>query len=170
MVKSGAVWQIPVMPSPTHRVLAATITAPAITISASTNMQDVERMHEVLCCAAAGTTMMLRYYKYYHATGFEKASMAEVQNFRCPIKALMQGDAKPKRRRPHTSSTGTTDVHACGTLRQRGQCLCVLCRSAAETRPYHCHTPRPPSTPPSAERAKPKIATAANRSAREKVC
>jgi hypothetical protein len=52
---------------------------------------QVERMHELLCCA--GTTTVLRYYKYYHGTGFGKASTAEVRKFRWPIKALMQGDA-----------------------------------------------------------------------------
>ena len=106
MVKNGVVWQIPVMPPPKHTVLAATTIAPETTISESTNMQDVDRMHEVLCCA--GTTTMLQYYKYYHGTGFGKASTAEVRNFRCPIKALMQGDANPKGRRP----ANTTDEHA----------------------------------------------------------
>jgi hypothetical protein len=47
MIKSGAVWQIPVMPPPKHTVLAATTTAPATTTLASTTMQDVDRMHEV---------------------------------------------------------------------------------------------------------------------------
>jgi hypothetical protein len=106
MIKGGAVWQIPVMPPPKHTVLAATTTAPATTTSASTTMMDVERMHEVLCYA--GTKTMLRYHKYYLGTGFGKASTAEVRNFRCPIKALMQGDANPKGRRP----ANTTDEHA----------------------------------------------------------
>ena len=39
---------------------------------------------------------MLMYYKSYHGTGFGKASKAEVQIFRSPIKVLMQGDANPK--------------------------------------------------------------------------
>jgi hypothetical protein len=47
MIKSCAVWQIPVMPLPKHTVLAATTTAPATTTLASTTMQDVDRMHEV---------------------------------------------------------------------------------------------------------------------------
>ena len=62
-------------------------------------------MHEVLCCA--GTTTMLRYYDYYNGTGFGKASKADIRNFRCPIKPLMQGDATHKRR-----SSGTKEVHA----------------------------------------------------------
>jgi hypothetical protein len=104
MIMSGAVWQIPVMPLPKHTVLAATTTAPVTTTLASNNMQDVDRMHEVLCCS--GTTTMLLSYDYYHGTGLGKASKAEVRKFRSPIQALMQGDANPKRRRP------TTDVHA----------------------------------------------------------
>jgi hypothetical protein len=99
MIKSGAVWtrfwQIPVIPPSKHTVLAATTTAPATTTLALTTMQDVERMHEVLCCA--GATTMLRYYKHYHGAGFSKASTAAVRIFRCPIKAFMQGDANPKR-------------------------------------------------------------------------
>jgi hypothetical protein len=105
MIKSGAVWQIPVMPPPKHTVLAATTTAPVTTTLASTIMQDVERMHEVLCCA--GATTMLRYYKHYHGTGFGKASTAAVRNFRCPIKALMQDDANPKRRRTQDTLRGS---------------------------------------------------------------
>ncbi len=70
MIKNGAVWQIPVLPPRKHTVLAATTTAPATKTLASSK-QDVERMHEVLCCA--GTTTMLRYYDYYNGTGFGKA-------------------------------------------------------------------------------------------------
>jgi hypothetical protein len=64
---------------------------------------------------------MLRYRKHYHGTGFGKASTVAVRNFRCPIKALMQGDANPKRRRtqdaqmestPPPLPADTTDVHA----------------------------------------------------------
>ena len=57
MIKSSDVWQIPVMPPPKHTVLAVTTTASATTTLASTTMQDVERMHEVLCCSGA-TTML----------------------------------------------------------------------------------------------------------------
>ena len=121
MVKNGVVWQIPVMPPPKHTVLAATTIAPETTISESTNMQDVDRMHEVLCCA--GTTTMLQYYKYYHGTGFGKASTAEVRNFRCPIKALMQGDANPKGRRP----ANTTDVHAHAAHSDAEDDVCACC-------------------------------------------
>ena len=124
-VKSGAVWQIPVMPPPKHTVLAATTTAPATTISASNNMQDVDRMHEVLCCA--GTTTMLRYYEYYHGTGFGKASKTEVRNFRCPIKALMQGDANHEKRRPQTSRSGTKEVHAHGAHLDMRTFFCACC-------------------------------------------
>ncbi len=103
MIKSGTVWQIPVMPPPKHTVLAATTTAPVTTTLASTTMQDVERLHEVLCCA--GATTMLWYYKHYHGTGFGEASTAAVQNFRCPIKVLMQGYANPKSRRTQDAQT-----------------------------------------------------------------
>jgi hypothetical protein len=95
MIKSCAVWQIPVMPLTKHTVLAANTTVPVTTTLASTTMQDLESMHEVLCCE--GATTMLRYYKHYHGTGFGKASTAAVRNFRCPIKAIIQGDANPKR-------------------------------------------------------------------------
>jgi hypothetical protein len=84
MAKSGAVWQIPVLPPPKHTVLAATTNAPTNTTSPSDTMRDVRHMHEVLCCA--GTTSMLRYYDYYHGTGFGKARKADVREFRCPIK------------------------------------------------------------------------------------
>ena len=106
MIKSSDVWQIPVMPPPKHTVLAVTTTASATTTLASTTMQDVERMHEVLCCA--GATTMLRYYKHYHGTGFGKASTAAVRNFRCPIKELMQGDANPKRQCTQDAQTEST--------------------------------------------------------------
>jgi hypothetical protein len=119
MVKSGAVWQIPVILPPKHIVLAATTTTPATTTSVSTTMQDVECMHEVLCFA--GTTTMRLYYKYYHGTGLGKESTAEVRNFRCPIKTMMQVDANPKRRCP----TDTTDVHA-AHLDDEG-CVCACC-------------------------------------------
>jgi hypothetical protein len=110
MAKGGAVWQIPVLPPPKHTVLAATTNAPTNTTSPSDTMRDVRHMHEVLCCA--GTTSMLRYYDYYHGTGFGKARKADVREFRCPIKALMQGAATPKKRRSQTSSSGTKEVHA----------------------------------------------------------
>ena len=83
-----------------------TALAPRAYPSASTTMQDVEYMHKVLC--GAGATTMLRYQKHYHGTGFGKASMAEVRNFRCPIKVLMQGDANLKRRRTHDAQTEST--------------------------------------------------------------
>ncbi len=92
MIKNGAVWQIPVLPPRRHTALAATTTAPATKTSAS-NKQDVERMHEVLCCA--GTTTMLRYYDYYEGTGFGKASKTDIRNFRCPIKSLKRMGMKP---------------------------------------------------------------------------
>ena len=47
MIKSGDVWQIPVMPPTKHTVLEVTTTTPATTTLASTTMQDVERMN---CC------------------------------------------------------------------------------------------------------------------------
>jgi hypothetical protein len=87
MIKNGAVWQIPVLPPRKHTVIAATTTSPASKTLASNNRQDVDRMHEVLCCA--GTTTMLRYYDYYNGTGFGKTSKADIRNFRCPIKPLM---------------------------------------------------------------------------------
>jgi hypothetical protein len=43
MIKSNAIWQIPVMPPPKNTVLAATTTVSATTTLASTTMQDVER-------------------------------------------------------------------------------------------------------------------------------
>ena len=101
-VKSGAVWQIPVMPPPKHTVLAATTTAPATTIS-------------------------LRYYEYYHGTGFGKASKTEVRNFRGPIKALMQGDANHEKRRPQTSRSGTKEVHAHGAHLDMRTFFCACC-------------------------------------------
>jgi hypothetical protein len=104
MIKNGAVWQIPVLPPRKHTVLAAITTAPATKTLAS-NKQDVDCMHEVLCCA--GTTTMLQYYDYYNGTGFCKASKADIRIFRCPIKPLMQGDATHKRR-----GSGTKEVHA----------------------------------------------------------
>ena len=134
MIKSGAVWQIPVMPPPKHTVLAATTTAPVTTTLASTTMQDVERIHEVLCCA--GATTMLLYYKHYHGTGFGKASTAAVRNSRCPIKALMQGDANPKRRRTQDAQTestpppppaDTTDVHAHAAHSDAEDDVCTCC-------------------------------------------
>jgi hypothetical protein len=99
-----------VMSPPKHTVLAATTNAPTNTTSPSDTMRDVRHMHEVLCCA--GTTSMLRYYDYYHGTGFGKARKADIREFRCPIKALMQGAATPKKRRLQTSSSGTKEVHA----------------------------------------------------------
>jgi hypothetical protein len=110
IVKSGAVWQIPVMSPPKHTVLAATTTAPTNITPPLDNMRDVEHMHEMLCCA--GTTSMLRYYDHYHGTGFGKARKADVREFRCPIKALMQGAATQKKRRLQTSSSGTKEVNA----------------------------------------------------------
>ncbi len=134
MIKSCDVWQIPVMPPPKHTVLAATTTTPETTTFASTTMQDVEHMHEVLCCA--GATTMLRYYKHYHGTGFGKASTAAVRNFRCPIKALMQGDANPKSRRTQDAQTesthppppaDTTDVHAHAAHSDAEDDVCACC-------------------------------------------
>jgi hypothetical protein len=135
MIKSGAVWQIPVMQPPKHTVLAATTTAHvATTCLVSITIQDIERIHEVLCCA--GATTMLRYYKHYHSTGFGKASTAAVRNFRCPIKTFMQGDANPKRRRtqdPQTESTpqtppaDTTDVHAHAAHSDAEDDVCACC-------------------------------------------
>jgi hypothetical protein len=84
MVKSGAVWQIPVMSPPKHTVLAATTTAPMNITPQLDNMRDVEHMHKVLCCA--GTTSMLRYYDHYHGTGFGKSRKTDIREFRCPIK------------------------------------------------------------------------------------
>ncbi len=134
MVKNGVVWQIPVMPPPKHTVLAATTIAPETTISESTNMQDVDRMHEVLCCA--GTTTMLQYYKYYHGTGFGKASTAEVRKFRCPHQGAYGGRCEPQEA---VSDRYNRCTCVCGTLGRRGRCLCVLCRSAVELRPVHGH-------------------------------
>ena len=134
MINSGTVWQIPVMPPPKHTVLAATTTASATTTLASTTMQDVERIHEVLCCA--GATTMLLYYKHYHGTGFGKASTAAVRNSRCPIKALMQGDANPKRRRTQDAQTestpppppaDTTDIHAHAAHSDAEDNVCACC-------------------------------------------
>jgi hypothetical protein len=91
-------------------------------------------MHEVLCCA--GATTMLRYYKHYHGTGFSKASTAAVQNFRCPIKVLMQGDANPKSRRtqdaqtestPPTPPADTTVVHAHAAHSDAEDDVCACC-------------------------------------------
>ena len=148
MINSGTVWQIPVMPPPKHTVLAATTTASATTTLASTTMQDVERIHEVLCCA--GATTMLLYYKHYHGTGFGKASTAAVRNSRCPIKALMQGDANPKRRRTQDAQTestpppppaDTTDVHAhaAHSDAEDNVCACVQIsrRNASNSRPQN---------------------------------
>ena len=86
----------------------------------ASNQQDVERMHEVLCCA--GTTMMLRYYDYYKGTGFGKASKADIRNFRCPIKSLMQGDATHKRR-----TSGTKEVHAHAAHLDDEDVSCACC-------------------------------------------
>ena len=119
MIKNGAVWQIPVLPPRKHTALAATTTAPATKTSAP-NKQDVERMHEVLCCA--GTTTMLRYYDYYKGTGFGKASKADIRNFRCPIKSLMQGDATHKKR-----SSGTKEVHAHAAHLDDEDVSCACC-------------------------------------------
>ena len=119
MIKNGAVWQIPVLPPRKHTALAATTTAPATKTSAS-NKQDVERMHEVLCCA--GTTTMLRYYDYYEGTGFGKASKADIRNFRCPIKSLMQGDATHKKR-----TSGTKEVHAHAAHLDDEDASCACC-------------------------------------------
>jgi hypothetical protein len=60
---------------------------------------------------------MLQYYDHYNGTGFGKASKTEVRQFRCPIKALMQGDANHKNRCPQTS-TGETwaRILRCGQL------------------------------------------------------
>jgi hypothetical protein len=133
VIKRGSVWQIPVMPSTKHTVLAAT-TTPATTTLTSTTMQDVELMHEVLCCV--GATTMLRYYKHYHGTGFGKASTAAVGNFRCPIKTLMQGDANPKRQRTQDAQTewtppppqaDTTDVHAHVAHSDAEDYVCACC-------------------------------------------
>ena len=145
MMKNGAVWQIPVLPPRKHTVLAATTTAlasktlassnrpprkhtvyaatttaPASNILASNNRHDVERMHEVLCCA--GTTTMLRYYDYYKGTGFGKASKADIRNFRCPIKSLMQGDATHKKR-----TSGTKEVHAHAAHLDDEDVSCACC-------------------------------------------
>jgi hypothetical protein len=133
-IKSGSVWQIPVMPTPKHTVLAATTTAPVITTLTSTTMQDVASMHEVLCCE--GATTMLLYYKHYHVTGFGKSSTAAVRNFRCPIKSLMQGDANPKSRRTQDTQTestpqpplaDTTDVHAHAAHSDAEVDVCACC-------------------------------------------
>jgi hypothetical protein len=59
----------------------------------SNSVRDDERMHEIL-----GTTTMLRYYKYYHGTGFGKASTAEARKFRChfnPKQAYNQLGRRP---------------------------------------------------------------------------
>jgi len=125
MVKSGAVWQIPVMSPPKHTVLAATTTAPTNVTPSLDNMRDVEHMHEVLCCA--GTTSMLRYYDHYHGTGFGKARKADVRKFRCPIKALMQGAATQKKRRLQTSSSGTKEVHAHAAHLHDEDVSCACC-------------------------------------------
>ena len=77
-------------------------------------------MHEVLCCA--GTTTMLRYYDYYKGTGFGKASKADIRNFRCPIKSLMQGDATHKKR-----TSGTKEVHAHAAHLDDEDVSCACC-------------------------------------------
>jgi hypothetical protein len=134
MIKSGAVWQIPVMSPPKHTVLAATTTAPTNVTPPLDNMRDVEHMHEVLCCA--GTTSMLRYYDHYHGTGFGKARKADVREFRCPIKALMQGAATQKRRRLQTSSSGTKEVHAHAAHLDDEEVSCACC---ADQQPKRVH-------------------------------
>jgi hypothetical protein len=55
---------------------------------------------------------------------------AEVRKFRCPIKALMQGDANPKQRRT-TSSSGTTEV--------RVQCRMTNSSGTTEVRAQAAH-------------------------------
>jgi hypothetical protein len=88
-------------------------------------MRDVEHMHEVLCCA--WTTSMLRYYDHYHGTGFGKARKADVREFRCPIKALMQGAAIQKKRRLQISSSGTKEVHAHAAHLDDEDVSCACC-------------------------------------------
>jgi hypothetical protein len=131
MVKSSAVWQIPVMSPPKHTVLAATTTAPTNVAPSLDNMWDVEHMHEVLCCA--GTTSMLRYYDHYHGTGFGKAHKADVRKFRCPIKALMQGPDTQKKRRLQTSNSGTKEVHAHAAHLHDEDVSCACCADQQPT-------------------------------------
>jgi hypothetical protein len=123
--KQQIVWQMPVMSPPKHTVLAANTTAPSNVTPPLYNMRDVEYMHEVLCCA--GTTSMLRYYNHYHGTGFGKARKADVREFRCPIKALMQGDDTQKKRRLQTSSSGTKEVHAHAAHLDDEDVSCACC-------------------------------------------
>jgi hypothetical protein len=150
MVKSGDLWQIPVMSQSKHTVLAATTTAPMNVTPQLDNMRDVEHMHEVLCCA--GTTSMLLYYDHYHGTGFGKARKADVREFRCPIKALMQGAATQKKCSLQTSSSGTKEVHAHAAHLDYEDVSCACCADQQHKRVHfagpwptlHSTADRPP--------------------------
>jgi hypothetical protein len=137
--KRGAVWQVPLhtwktddLSGPSaRRKHRAFIVSSTSTTSAATP-SSVERMHQILCCA--GTTQMLRYYDHYKGTGFGGASKAEIRAYRCPIKALMQGDATKKMRKPATTQASppvTTHAHAAhlGTCEHDEDC-CPCCHDA----------------------------------------
>jgi hypothetical protein len=133
-----------------HTVLAATTTAPMNVTPQLDNMRDVEHMHEVLCCA--GTTSMLLYYDHYHGTGFGKARKADVREFRCPIKALMQGAATQKKCSLQTSSSGTKEVHAHAAHLDYEDVSCACCADQQHKRVHfagpwptlHSTADRPP--------------------------
>jgi hypothetical protein len=65
---------------------------------------------------------MIRYYDYYNGTGFGKSSKADIRNFRCPIKPLMQGNATHKRQ-----SSGTKEVHAHAVHLDDEDVSCAFC-------------------------------------------
>ena len=88
-------------------------------------------MHHILCCA--GTTVMLRYYDYYKGTGFGGASKAEIRAYRCPIKALMQGDANKKMRKhanAQTSPPATMHAHVAHLGDADDENCCPCCQEA----------------------------------------
>ena len=117
--KRGAVWQVPLhtwktdsLPGPRARRKHRAFIVSSTSTNSATTPSSVERMHQILCCA--GTTLMLRYYDHYKGTGFGGASKAEIRAYRCPIKALMQGDANKKMRKParmhaHVAHLGADD-------------------------------------------------------------
>ena len=70
---------------------------------------------------------MLRYYDHYHGTGFGKSSKADVREFRCPIKALMQGSDTQKKRCLQTSSSVTKEVHAHAAHLHDKDVSCACC-------------------------------------------
>jgi hypothetical protein len=123
MAKSGAVWQIPVLPPPKHTVLAATTTAPTNVTPPLDNMRDVEHMHEVLCCA--GTTPLS-----WH--GIRQCAQGRCSRIQMPHQSTHAGRRYSEKAPPTDRQLGHKGgTCACGALGRRGRFLCVLCRPAA---------------------------------------